>query len=85
MATALETAPETKSPYRFVVEAILFLTYVVFGLSWIAITPLVGELQNEFAITSAQFGLLNTMVSVAKVIAPLLTGLLALRIGIKKT
>lgn len=85
MATALETAPETKSPYRFVVEAILFLTYVVFGLSWIAITPLVGELQNEFAITSAQFGLLNTMVSVAKVIAPLLTGLLAIRIGIKKT
>ena len=50
---------------------------VVFGLSWIAITPLIGDIQGEFAITSAEIGLLTTMVSVAKVVAPLLTGLLA--------
>lgn len=78
--------PEAKpTPYRFVVETLLFLTYMVFGISWIAITPLVGELQSEFHVTSAQLGMLNTMVSVAKVIAPLLTGLLAIRIGLKKT
>lgn len=73
------------TPYRFVIETLLFLTYAVFGLSWIAITPLVGELQAEFQISSAQLGMINTLVSAAKVVAPLLTGLLAVRIGLKKT
>lgn len=71
--------------YRFVIEALLFLTYAVFGISWIAVTPLIGDLQAEFDISGAQLGMLNTMVSVAKVVAPLVTGLLAVRIGIKKT
>jgi cyanate permease len=79
----LSTEPRT--PYRFVVETLLFLTYAVFGLSWIAITPLVGEVQAAFDISGAQLGMLTTMVSIAKVIAPLLTGLLAVRIGLKKT
>jgi cyanate permease len=73
------------TPYRFVIEALLFLTYAVFGLSWIAITPLMGELQAHFGIGLAQLGLLTTMVSAAKVVAPLLTGLLAVRIGIVRT
>ncbi|MEB3197488.1 MAG: hypothetical protein VKP62_09825, partial [Candidatus Sericytochromatia bacterium] len=63
-------SPASPSPYRFVVETLLFLTYAVFGLSWIAITPLVGDLQAEFHVTGAQLGLLTTMVSVAKVVAP---------------
>jgi cyanate permease len=79
------TNAKPHTPYRFVIETLLFLTYAVFGLSWIAITPLVGELQAEFDITSAQLGMLNTLVSAAKVVAPLLTGLLAVRIGLKKT
>ncbi len=76
---------ERPTSYRYVVETLLFLTYAVFGLSWIAITPLVGEIQAEFKISGAQLGMLTTMVSIAKVIAPLLTGLLAVRIGLKKT
>jgi cyanate permease len=74
-----------QSKYRFVVEALLFLTYAVFGLSWIAVTPMVGELQNQFHVTGAELGLLTTTVSVAKVFAPLLTGLLAVRFGLKRT
>ncbi|HEY9855704.1 MAG TPA: MFS transporter [Stenomitos sp.] len=73
------------TPYRYLIETLLFLTYAVFGLSWIAVTPLIGEIQSAYHISGAQFGLLNTLVSVAKVIAPLLTGLLAVRFGIKKT
>jgi cyanate permease len=75
----------TTTRYRWVIETLLFLTYAVFGLSWIAVTPLIGDIQKAYHITSAQFGLLNTLVSMAKVIAPILTGLLAVRIGIKKT
>ena len=59
-----------QSKYRFLVEALLFLTYAVFGLSWIAVTPLVGELQSQFHVSAAELGLLTTTVSVAKVIAP---------------
>lgn len=79
------TVDNQPTRYRFVIEALLFLTYAVFGLSWIAITPIVGELQGEFHVGAAQLGMLTTMVSIAKVIAPLLTGLLAIRIGLKKT
>lgn len=79
------TRLETPSPYRFLIAVILFLSYAAFGLSWIAVTPLIGEIQAEYQINSTQFGLLNTLVTIAKVFAPLLTGLLAVRIGIKKT
>lgn len=76
----------TASPrYKYVVETLLFLTYAVFGISWIAVTPLVGDLQAEFGISSAELGLLNTLVAVAKVVAPILTGLLAVKIGLKRT
>ncbi len=73
------------SRYRFVVEAILFLTYATFGLSWIAVTPLLGDLQSAFHVSMAQLGMMTTSVSVAKVVAPLLTGMLAVRFGIKRT
>lgn len=81
----MTNAAETPTRYRYVIETLLFFTYVVFGISWIAITPMVGDLQKEYNITLAQLGMLTTMVSIAKVIAPLLTGLLAVRIGLKKT
>ena len=73
------------SPYRFVLETILFLTYAVFGLSWIAVTPLMADIQAEFHMTGAELGMLNTTVSLAKVVAPMLAGALAVRIGLKKT
>lgn len=80
----MDNAVSTPPRYRFVVETLLFLTYAVFGISWIAVTPLMGDLRTEFDISSAQLGLLNTLVAVAKVVAPILTGLLAVRIGLKR-
>ncbi|HEY9721774.1 MAG TPA: MFS transporter [Oscillatoriaceae cyanobacterium] len=74
-----------KSPYRFVVEALLFLTYAVFGLSWIGVTPLLGALQAHFHASGAELGMVNTAVTLAKVIGPLLTGILAVRLGLKKS
>lgn len=78
-------APETPSRYRFAIEAMLFLTYAVFGLSWIAVTPLKAQIAGDFHISATQFALINTLVSFAKILTPLVTGLLAVRIGIKKT
>ncbi|MBV8062951.1 MAG: MFS transporter, partial [Nevskia sp.] len=79
------TSTETPSRYRFLIEALLFLTYAAFGLSWIGITPLLGEVQAAFGVSRADLGLMTTVVAIAKVAAPLLTGLLALRIGLKRT
>lgn len=77
--------PVDQSPYRFVIEALLFLTYAVFGLSWIGVTPLLGALQAHFHATGAELGMVNTAVTLAKVVGPLLTGLLAVRVGLKKS
>lgn len=73
------------SPYRHLIELILFTTYAAFGLSWIALTPLSAEVQRAFRIGTAEFGLINTSVSAAKVVAPLLTGWLATRLGVRRT
>jgi cyanate permease len=67
--------------YRYLIEALLFCTYAAFGLSWIALSPLAAEVHAEFQISATQFGAINTLVSSAKVIAPLLTGYLAAKIG----
>lgn len=79
------TPDDAPSPQRFLIAAILFLTYAAFGLSWIALTPLAGEVMAELKVSTTQFAMLSTMVSVAKVVAPLATGFLAVRIGLKNT
>lgn len=74
-----------RTRYRFVIEAILFLGYAAFGLSWIGVTPLIADIQPAFGISSAEFGLINTLVAISKTFAPLLTGLLAVKLGIRRT
>jgi cyanate permease len=81
----LHPATPAPTPYRFLIEAILFLTYAAFGLSWIAITPLLTDLQTHFSVDNTTVALLYTAVAVAKVIAPLLTGLIATRLGARRT
>jgi cyanate permease len=78
-------APRAPSRYRFVIEAVLFLTYAAFGVSWIAVTPLLPELGDALGARGAELALLNTAVSAAKIIAPLVGGWAALRFGVKRT
>jgi cyanate permease len=87
-ATASPALDAPRAPahaYRFVVETVLFLTYAAFGISWIAVTPLLPELGAELHATNAQLALINSAVSVAKIVAPLITGWAALRFGLKRT
>lgn len=82
MSTA---AAITLSKRSYAIELILFLSYAVFSLSWMAISPLAPSLIEWFHVTKAEFALLNTVVTVSKVIAPVLSGILAVRIGVKNT
>lgn len=71
-------------PYRWVIEVVLFTTYLVFGISWLAYAPLMGEVATHYGVSSARAGMLISLVSVAKAFVPLLAGLLAARIGLRR-
>lgn len=70
-------------PYRWVVESVLFGTYLVFGISWLAYSPLMKDVAAHFGATSTQAGAVISLVSVAKAFVPLLAGMLAARIGLR--
>lgn len=70
-------------PYRWVVEALLFLIYFAFGLSWIGYAPVLGDLMTAYGASKAQGGALISIVSISKTFVPLLAGVLAARFGLR--
>jgi cyanate permease len=78
-ATALETRP-----YRFLIEALLFLSYFVFDMSWIGYSPFLKEIQQQFALDYTRTGLVISAVSFAKIFIPLVAGIMAVRLGVSR-
>ena len=76
-----ENAPR----HRYVIEAILFLTYALFGVSWLAVAPIAKDLAAHFQVSLTRLALLGTVVTIAKVIAPIVTGQVAGKLGLKRT
>ena len=83
-ASSLAPAPEVRS-YRFLIEILLFLSYFVFGLSWIGYSPFLKDIQAQFALDYAKTSLVISAVSFAKIFVPLVAGVLAVRIGVART
>ena len=83
-ATAPAVAPESR-PYRFLIEALLFLSYFVFGLSWIGYSPFLKEIQAQFSLDYAKTGLVISAVSFAKIFIPLVAGAMAVRLGVARS
>ncbi|MFQ5737713.1 MAG: CynX/NimT family MFS transporter [Acidobacteriota bacterium] len=79
--------PGGRSParYRFLIEALLFLSYMVFGVSWIGYSPFLKEYQGLFELSHAQGSLIISAVSFAKIFMPFAAGYLAVRLGIRRT
>ncbi len=71
-------------PRRFLVGALLFSLYLVFGISWLAYAPLMDDLALKFSFSKAEGGLLISLVSLAKAFVPLFAGAMAARLGLKK-
>jgi cyanate permease len=71
------------SSRRYLIEVLLFTTYLVFGISWLAYSPLMPELMAEFDFSKAEGGALISFVSLAKAFVPLFAGALAARLGLK--
>ena len=75
----------TPSRHRYVIEAVLFLTYAFFGVSWLSVAPIAPDLMRFFDVSVTEFSYLGLVVTIAKVIAPIVTGAVALRFGLSRT
>lgn len=85
MSFAPAPAAPAPSPYRFIIEVLLFLSYFVFGVSWIGYSPFLKELQQQFGLDYARTGLVISAVSFAKIFVPFVAGYVAARIGVART
>ena len=77
--------PQESRPYRFLIESLLFLSYFVFGLSWIGYSPFLKEIQAQFSLDYAKTGLVISAVSFAKIFIPFVAGIMAVRLGVARS
>lgn len=82
--SAVVAVPAQPASRRYAVEVLLFCTYLVFGISWLAYAPLLPELSGQFGFDKAQGGLLISLVSLAKAFVPLFAGAMAARFGLHR-
>ncbi len=70
--------------YRYLIEAILFFTYVAFGLTWSAAGAFLKEIMEQLGLPLSQAGFINTSVSFAKIFGPAVAGLVLGFLGLKR-
>lgn len=73
------------SRYRFTIEALIFSVLISLGLSWMAIASLFPRLMEEFQVSRAAISLLTSVVALMSAVFTLLGGIIAAKIGLKKT
>lgn len=69
----------------WIVEALLFLIYFAFGISWFAFSPLRGDIEAFYHISKLEGGALFSSVSMAKSFVPVLAGFLVAGLGLKRS
>lgn len=69
----------------WIVEALLFLIYFAFGISWFAFSPLRGDIESFYHISKLEGGALFSSVSMAKSFVPFLAGFLVAGMGLKRS
>lgn len=69
----------------WIVEALLFLIYFAFGISWFAFSPLRGDIESFYHISKLEGGALFSSVSMAKSFVPFLAGFLVAGLGLKRS
>jgi cyanate permease len=69
----------------WIVEALLFLIYFAFGISWFAFSPLRGDIESFYHISKLEGGALFSSVSMAKSFVPFLAGFVVAGMGLKRS
>ncbi len=86
MATnAPALSADKPSPYRLLIEILLFLSYLVFGLTWIGYAPFLKDIQVQYSLDYTRTALVISAVSFAKTCIPFVAGLVAVRLGVART
>lgn len=86
--SAIESAPATAAPQpsrALVIGAGVPLVYMLFGMTWMGLVPVMPELTSSLGVERKDGTLLVTIISMAKSIVPILAGVLAARIGLTTT
>lgn len=74
---------EKPSPYRFVIEILIFFTYAVFGIAWAGCGAFLKDIMKELSLTLSQASFITTSVSFAKIFGPALAGFVLYRLGLR--
>lgn len=74
-----------ESSYRYVIEALLFLTYAAFGMTWASCGTFLKEIMKDLSLTLSQASFISTSVSFAKIFGPALAGYIACRLGLYRS
>ncbi len=78
-----------KLPYmritnKYIIEAIVFISYVLFAMTWVGGTASMGHIMSNFHVDSmASASFISGSVTFAKIIGTFLAAYIALKIGIK--
>ncbi len=73
-----------ESYYKYVIEAILFFTYVIFGMTWAAAGSVLKEIMEELSLGISEASFINTSVTIAKILGPVVAGYLSMKLGLKR-
>ncbi len=63
----------------------LFAAYAAFGVSWLAVAPLAGDLIKFFDVKASEYADLNTAVAIPKTFVPVIAGWAAVRFGLRRS
>lgn len=87
VAVATTALPATRVGERgraLVVLVALPLLYACFGLTWMGFVPLMPEITAAYGVERASGALLITVISMAKSVVPILAGVVAARLGVRR-
>ena len=71
------------SGYRYIVESVIFLTYVMFGVAWSAAGSFLTDIMEDLSVGLSRASFINTSVSAAKIVCPMVAGTLSGRFGLR--
>jgi predicted MFS family arabinose efflux permease len=71
---------KTSNPWPVVVA--VAVVYLLFGMTWMAMVPVLPELKTQWDATAGQGTLLITVLSMVKSVVPIVAGIAAARVGV---
>lgn len=70
---------------KYIIEAIVFISYILFAMAWVGGTASMGNIMSNFHVDSlASASFISGAVTTAKIIGTFLAAYVALKLGIKK-